>query len=228
MKSKPEVIVRNTRLEDYEDIAQISRLVYHQDTWTREEIKSHLDVFPEGQLVAVNQSSGNVIGMAAGLIVCWDDYHHRDDWEDFTHSGMFTNHDPDAGRTFYAAEVMVHPAMQGKGVATKLYSARKQLMKCLGLLRIRAGSRLRGYYEYRKETSAREYVRRVIQGEFYDPVLSFQLKRGFRVIDVVSGYLPDDPLSQGFAALIEFLNHDVATSTERARAELQYARFQNV
>ena len=43
----------------------------------------------------------------------------------------------------YGAEVMVHPARQGTGVGKCLYEARRALTIRLGLLRIRAGARLR-------------------------------------------------------------------------------------
>jgi hypothetical protein len=47
-----------------------------------------------------------------------------------------------------------------------------------------------------------------------DATLSFQLKRGFKVLGVVSGYMRHDPLSLGFAAVIEFLNPEVATAED--------------
>lgn len=225
MIKAPELIVRTTRIEDYDEIAKISRLLYRQDFWTRQEIASHLQVFPEGQLVAVQASGGAVVGMAAGLIVSWDDYSRRDAWEDFTDEGMFTNHDPENGRTFYGAEVMVHPDMQGQGIGSALYVAREKLVKRLGLLRIRCGSRLLGFHRHSDEMSPAEYVTRVVKGDLHDPVLSFQIRRGFRVIDVVPGYLPDDPHSLGYAALIELLNQDVATAEEQKRAVASYGLF---
>jgi GNAT superfamily N-acetyltransferase len=122
---------------------------------------------------------------------------------------MFTNHDP-KGRTLYGAEVMVHPSMQRRGVGKKIYQARRDLIQRLGLLRIRAGGRLNGYFKYAEEMSAEEYVKRVINGELKDPTLSFQLKEGFSVLAVVPNYLPHDKESLGFAAIIEWINPLVA------------------
>jgi hypothetical protein len=76
----------------------------------------------------------------------------------------------------------------------------------LGLRRIRAGARLRGYHAHADRLTAEEYVARVVRGEIHDPTLSFQLKRGFKVIAVVSGYLRHDPESLGHAAVIEWIN----------------------
>jgi hypothetical protein len=91
-----------------------------------------------------------------------------------------------------------------------LYEARENLAKTTGLLRIRAGARLRGYSAYSKTLSADEYTLQVIEGKINDPTLSFQLKRGFRVLHVVADYLKYDEESLGFAAVIEWLNEKVA------------------
>jgi len=59
----------------------------------------------------------------------------------------------------------------------------------------------------------------VVRGTLQDPTLSFQLREGFSVFGVVEGYLSYDPASLGFAALIEWLNPDVATPADSARRD---------
>ena len=200
-----QIAVRNTQPQDFDGIIQTSRRVYPMaPPWTVEQLTSHLSIFPAGQFVAVD--GDEVVGMASSLIVLWDDYEFETDWRDFTAAGMFTNHDPVHGRTLYAAEVMVDPTRQGTGIGSLLYGARRELVERLGLRRIRAGARLRGYHHVASTMTAREYVSRVERGELSDPTLSFQLKHGFRVLAVVSGYLRHDPESLGYAAVIEWLN----------------------
>lgn len=206
------VHVRQTRADDFDGITALSHRVYPATPpWNTAQLASHLKVFPEGQFVAVD--GDEVVGMAASLIVLWDDYDIETDWRDFTSAGMFTNHDPVRGRTLYAAEVMVDPSRQGQGIGGMLYDARRELVMRLGLRRIRAGARLRGYHRVAARMTAQEYVSCVERGELRDPTLSFQLKRGFRVISVVSGYLRHDPESLGFAAVIEWLNPDAPENT---------------
>jgi GNAT superfamily N-acetyltransferase len=203
--NEPEVVVRETGEGDFDQIVELTRRVYHgAPPWTREQLQAHHAVFPEGQFVAL--AGARVVGMAASLIVWWDDYDMTTSWRDFTAGGTFANHDPEKGRTLYAAEVMVDPEWQGHGVGGKLYEARRQLVVRLGLRRIRAGARLRGYHRYADQLTPVEYVQRVERGEIHDPTLSFQLHRGFRVLDVVSGYLRHDPESLGHAAVIEWVN----------------------
>jgi GNAT superfamily N-acetyltransferase len=207
----PSVVVRCTRPEDFAGIITLCGDVYPGvPGWTAELLASHLAVFPEGQLVATEGPGGTVVGMAASLIVLWDDYSVTTTWRDFTDNGRFTNHDPAHGRTLYGAEVMVHPRRQGMGIGGQLYAARAALVRRLGLLRIRAGARLRGFHRYAATLSPEEYVARVVRGELRDPTLSFQLRQGFRVLAVVSGYLRYDPESGGNAAVIEWLNPDAA------------------
>ncbi|MDZ7638920.1 MAG: GNAT family N-acetyltransferase [Bryobacterales bacterium] len=205
------VYVRETRESDFPGITALCQRVYpNSPAWQQRHLASHQSLFPEGQFVAVRSPDECVVGMAASLILRWDDYEHHESWLDFTERGMFTNHDPELGRTLYGAEVMVDPASQRMGIGRKLYRARSALVRRLGLLRIRAGARLRGYSKHAGTISAEQYVRAVVRDELKGPTLSFQLREGFRVFDVVSGYLPLDPESLGWAALIEWLNPEVA------------------
>lgn len=213
------VSVRNTRPEDFPAVERLSRIIYPNDfPWTGEYISKHIEVFPEGQFAAIDTHSGELVGMAASLIVTWDDYEHLDTYNDFTSEGWFTNHDP-KGRTLYGAEVMVDPTRRGEGIGSKIYDARKALAKQLELLRIRAGARLAGYSKHAHELSAKEYVLKVISGDFYDTTLSFQLRRGFRVLGVVPDYFARDPRSRGYAAIIEWFNEDMADHVDYRRLE---------
>jgi GNAT superfamily N-acetyltransferase len=200
-------LIRQTQPEDFPEIVELCRRVYRgTPPWTPAQLQSHLTVFPEGQLVAIDTESGRLVGMAASLIVCWDDYEITEGWKTFTGAGMFTNHDPVHGRTLYGAEVMVDPDVQGKGIGKLLYEARRDLTVRLGLYRIRAGARLRGYSQYSATMSPEDYVAAVVADEIGDPTLSFQLNQGFRVLAVVPDYLGHDPESEGFAAVIEWIN----------------------
>jgi GNAT superfamily N-acetyltransferase len=171
--------------------------------------------FPAGQLVAVDLDAGRVVGMAASLIVTWDDYDVQASWRDFTDNGTFANHDP-SGRTLYAADVMVDPRFRRRGIGSRLYAARRALLGWLGLTRIRSGARLRKYREHAAERSAEEYVARIVDGSIQDPTLSFQLRQGFRVLAVAPDYLPRDPKSLGYAAVVEWRDGESAGARDPA------------
>lgn len=219
------IAVRTTQPADIPQIIELSKLVYPlAPPWTAAQLTSHLRVFPEGQLVAVETGTDEVVGMAASLIILWDDYDVRQSWRDFTANGMFTNHDPERGRTLYGAEVMVRPSLQHRGIGTALYQARRDVVTRLKLLRIRAGARLRGYRRYADRMSAEDYVLAVLRGELTDPTLSFQLQMGFHVLAVVPDYLPNDPESLGHVAVIEWINERVAKPADYLGRDPRFQR----
>lgn len=215
-----DIRVRNTEARDLPGITELTSAVYPESRpWSSDQLWHHLDVFPEGQFVAVTDAD-KVVGMAASLVILWDDYDAKMNWREFTASGTFANHDPEHGRTLYGAEVMVHPEYQRRGIGQMLYAARRELAQRMGLLRIRAGARLRGYHAHAEEMSAEQYVACVVRGKCVDPTLSFQLRNGFHVLAVVSDYLRHDPESLGYAAIIEWLNPAVAKPEDYPSGQL--------
>lgn len=226
MSPASEVVIRPTHPEDFPGIIAVCRAVYPESRpWREDQLASHLQIFPEGQLVAV-APGGRVVGVASSLIIAWNDYDPTEGWADFTDRGMFTNHDPEHGRTLYGAEIMVDPAEQGHGIGHLLYAARRRIARERQLLRIRAGARLRGYGDFASEMDADTYVRKVVAGQLGDPTLSFQLKEGFHVLAVVANYLGSDPESMGHAAVIEWLNRDVATADQVLEARWRWAKWE--
>lgn len=199
--------LRLSRAEDAQELIALTSAVYKDaPTWTPEQLASHRTIFPEGQFVVVREDTEAVVGMAASLIVRWDDYELDTAWRDFTDRGTFANHDPVSGHTLYGAEVMVHPSMQGQGAGTLLYNARESPARELGLWRTRAGARLRDYHRHADTMTAEAYAAAVARGEMIDRTLTFQLRRGFTVLGIVPNYLRHDPESLGYAAVIEWKN----------------------
>jgi GNAT superfamily N-acetyltransferase len=210
------VHVRRTRERDLEAIRELSKVVYpHDEPWEVEDLRRHRYNFPEGQLVAVDQYD-RVVGMCASLIISCADYSRYASYDEMTAQQTFDNHDP-SGETLYGAEVMVDPRRRGLGIGKKLYEARRELARRFGLVRIRAGARLPQYHQHADGLTARQYVRQVERGELGDSTLSFQLKQGFHVVDVIPGYISRDRQSRGYAALIEWINWEAAHDYFRFR-----------
>ncbi|MGP1347241.1 MAG: GNAT family N-acetyltransferase [Phycisphaerales bacterium] len=219
------IVIRNTAPEHFPGIAEIAALLYPDITpWNDQYLRSHLEVFPQGQLVAIEQGSGLVVAVCSGLVVDWDALPDTSSWDALTAEGMYTNHDPVNGNTLLAADMMVRPGYQGQGIGRRLYErGRFDLARQLGLWRVVAGSRLRGYHRYAQRLSPEDYVVEVVQGRLNDPTLSFQLHLGFRVTGVIGKYFPGDPESLGFAAIIEWLNDEVADPADHERGDPRFA-----
>jgi GNAT superfamily N-acetyltransferase len=162
--------------------------------------ESHLRIFPEGQWVAL--TDGRVVGMSAGFLYTFDFDHPRHTFDEIIDYGFFTRHDPQ-GQHFYGADVSVHPDYRGRGIARRLYDARKELVRRRGLRGIVTGGMIPGFAHYKSAMDAETYVARVIAGDIFDPTLSVQLRQGFRVRGLLPTYLPDSA-TDGWAVLIEW------------------------
>jgi ribosomal protein S18 acetylase RimI-like enzyme len=198
------VVVRHTRREDIPRLIELQRRTYATiPPWSEDEFARQLAVFPQGQVVA--ETNGRLVGAASSLIVQWDEWPVEHSWQAITGSGSFDTHDP-RGRTLYGAEVFVDRSVRGMGVGRELYRARRRICRAMNLKRIIACGRLPGYARHADAMDADLYCKKVLWGDLADPVLSFQLREGFRFCGVVEGYLPEDAESRGYASLIVWLN----------------------
>lgn len=199
--------IRHTRAADIPELVVLQRRAYPPEMppWSRTTFEQQLETFPHGQIVA--EMGGRVVGCASSLIVLWDDWFDAHTWKEITAAGTFDSHNPD-GRTLYGAEVFVDPEVRGKGLGHALYQGRRKLCKAMNLKRIIACGRLPGYHKHAAEMTPEDYAKRVVWGDFRDPVLGFQLKEGFHYCGVIEDYLPEDRESCGNASLIVWLNPD--------------------
>ena len=165
-------------------------------------LRNHIKLFPNGQLLA--EIDGRIVGSSSSLIISLGSEYEAHNWFEITGNGLFSNHNPN-GDTLYGADISTHPDFRSMGIGTMLYDARKELAKKLNLRRILAGGRLFDYCKYSQMMSAKEYADKVVHGELSDPVLSFQLKNGFKFIKVLDNYLLDKR-SLNYASLIEWVN----------------------
>jgi predicted amidohydrolase/GNAT superfamily N-acetyltransferase len=213
------VRVRPAAREDIAALIELNRAAYptlstENIVWGESHLRSHLRLFPEGQLVA--ELDRRLVGAAASLIVdLGPDPLRYHTWSGITDSGYFTNHNPQAD-TLYGADVYVHPDARGQGVGAALYAARRQLCQRLNKRRILAGGRLWNYADHAATMSPEEYAQRVVSGELKDLVLSFQLREGFVLRGVMPHYLRD-ARSLNFASLIEWLNPQFQPAPSGAR-----------
>lgn len=204
------IIVRQMTSSDVPAVIAFQRRTYAENLcWSEAELNQHLAIFPEGQLVAVDEH-GQVVGSASSLIIDWDDYAESAQWSAITGRGTFSTHNP-LGKTLYGADMCVDPTIRRKGIGTLLYEARKRMVRERGLKRLLTGGRIPGYAQFAQQMTASEYVAEVVRGKKKDATLSFQLINGLVVLDVVPEYL-DDADSRGFATLLEWLNPEYVTN----------------
>ena len=201
------VIVRTMAKDDIPKVVELQKIAFPTMAaegvyWKPNQLAAHLKVFPEGQFVA--EYHGKIVGSCSSLIIKLKSEYQEHTWKDACGDSFFKNHDPN-GDSLYGADVSSHPDHRRLGVATKLYDARKTLAIKLNLRRIIAGARLINYCESAQELSPLEYVQKVKRHEIKEPVLSFQIRNGFKFIKILSNYMKD-PRSLNNATFIEWKN----------------------
>lgn len=206
----PKLIVRNTTLNDIEALVRLQREVYPTiPSWRHDRVAHQIELFPEGQFVAFYDN--RLVGCASSLVIQWDEWSEPHTWDEITAKGTFDTHDVH-GYTLYGAEVFVAPLLRGKRLGHALYEARRRSCMALNLRRVIACGRLPGYHLVADQMSVDLYARKVLWGDITDPVLSFQLKEGFRFCGIMKNYIADDQESKGYASLIVWLNPDYDAS----------------
>jgi len=171
---------------------------------TAAQYAAHIARFPEGQFAVLN-TDGHVVACSTDFRTSEVDFEHFEHrYMDAVAQNWLSRHDPQ-GIWLYGADIGVLPAYRRRGIATRLYQTRHDLVRRLNLQGHVAGGLLRGFGAYKATMSADEYVTKVITGEIFDPTLSVQLKCGFTVYGIIYYYV-DDPGCDGKAAFLVWHN----------------------
>jgi ribosomal protein S18 acetylase RimI-like enzyme len=216
MKSNPRahVEIRTMKPEDIPKVVKLQEASFPVMAadgviWKPQQLETHLKIFPEGQFCA--EYKGNIVGSCSSLIITLEPEYKEHTWLEACGDSFFKNHNP-KGDTLYGSDVSTHPDYRRLGIATKIYDARKNLAIKLNLRRIVAGGRMFNYCEYAKELSPLEYVQKVKRKEIKEPVLSFQLRNGFKFIKILPNYLRD-ARSLNYGTFIEWKNPQYGEKT---------------
>ena len=207
------IVVREARPEDHEAIVDLQRRCFPgMKTWTPGQLGSHHERFPEGQLVV--EVDGEIVGSSSSIIVDLDEHDDEHTFDQVTGDGRGTTHDPE-GLDLYGIEVMVDPEYRGMKIGERLYAARQELCERRNLKRIVIAGRMPGYAPHAKDMTPKEYVQAVMRHDLRDPVLGFQISRGFVPVRIMEDYLPGDKESHGHAALMEWRNIEYRAAGRR-------------
>jgi len=204
--SELKIELRNLKLEDYLELKAAMEDSYHdvdEDPWTKDDIQTLLDIFPQGQIcITANEV---VVGCALALVVDYKKFGDNHSYTQIIGDGTFSTHNPE-GDTLYGIELFVHPDYRGMRLARRLYDARKEICENLNLRSIIIGGRMSSYSQHHQNLTPGEYIRQVKDNALHDPVLSFQFANDFHVKKLIRNYLPGDHGSKDNAALMEWNN----------------------
>lgn len=161
----------------------------------------HIELFPEGQFVALDPAGDDkVVGMTSTIRMHFDFGHAGHTFDEVIQGGWLTSHEPD-GDWLYGADIGTHPDYRRRGIARGLYAARHLTVRALGLKGQVTVGMLRGYSTLIGEMSAQAYYDSLLRGERSDPTISAQMSVGFEPRGLLPGYL-NDPVCDNYGVLL--------------------------
>lgn len=171
--------------------------------WNRDHLQQHLDLFPEGQFVAL--SGEEVVASASATRISEVNWQSHGSWDE-TVGGPFLETFDSVGSTLYGLDISVHPKFRGLGIGWKLYERRFQVVEDLGLARYGTACRIPDYEAYalaHPAISVGEYAELVVKNQAKDRTLSPLLRYGLTYLGVIQGYM-EDRESDNAAAFLEW------------------------
>jgi hypothetical protein len=170
--------------------------------WNAEHLAAHLQIFPDGQLIA--EAGSAVIGSASSLIISEENWQAHRNWDSTVGGPFLKNHEPN-GSTMYGVDVSVHLAWRGRGVGRAFYKARFQIASKLGLARYGTACRIPDFSKWLGDHSNSmpdDYGCAVAAGETVDRTLTPLLRYGLDYLGLIRDYMPDEE-SANAAALLQ-------------------------
>ena len=196
------LVVLQTRPEHATQLEELQRVCFptldDAERFKAAHYLKHLDLFPDGQFVVLDGRV--VVGATTTLRLPFDFEHLNHTFADIIQGGWLTSHDP-RGEWLYGADVGVHPAYRGRGLATALYAARQETVWRLGLKGQVTAGMIPGYGAVKDQMSATDYYEGVVAGRIRDSTLSMQIGVGFEPRALLADYL-DDPVCDNYSVLL--------------------------
>jgi GNAT superfamily N-acetyltransferase len=203
------ILVRRSQLQDTPAMDALFREAFDpeaprdscEECLFEEHFQAHLRVFPEGQFVAIDTRTNELVGFSVSMRKHFDPQNPSlERWWRTIGEGWLTSHEPD-GDWLYAVEMVVKESFRGQGVGRLLMEARWQLVQRLNLRGIIAGSVPFDYGRVADHMSISEYVAAVQSGACMDRNLTKHLRMGFQVVQIIPQYVTDAG-PRGYGVLI--------------------------
>lgn len=198
-------VVRQLEPRDIPGVVALQRLCFPgpfpaELLWTAEHLMRHLEVYQEGQMVAVEGEQ--MVASASAVAISEERWQAHGTWDE-TVGGFYFDHADPQGSTLYGADISVHPDFRSQGIGRALYEARFELVRKRGMARFGTACRMPDFAFHETGRTVKEYAHAVASGELQDRTLTPLLRYGLALIDVLEGYMPDEESGHA-AALLEW------------------------
>jgi len=208
MKTKKNIIIRKATLSDVEDMVILEEDVWGKEGADEEKIKARINIFPEGNLIAIND--GDVVGYVSFQYV--DDISRGATftWQEITDNGKTEKSHKPKGNFIYGINLSVHSSMNGHKVSESLVMHGLANMIKNNKRGSFIGSRIPGFAKYKKRNphiDVTYYInlRRSSNNKLRDSELALYESDGFKAVKVLPGYFPD-PASLDYGVLVYHKN----------------------
>jgi predicted N-acetyltransferase YhbS len=202
------MLIRPAQLDDVPLLSEIEQSAWPKGmASTADEIRSRVELFPTGQLVA--EIGGKVVAFATAQRVRQAFFTaNQSTFPAVTDHGRIVGSHADDGDIYHLIGVCVLHSHQGFGLARVLIDRQIEIARSLpGIRRILGVTRPARYHK-RSTLSIEQYVvLRSASGRLIDPVLAFHLDYGARLVTTLPGFRPEDHDSLGYGVLIEYPVH---------------------
>lgn len=202
--------VVSTAPAHFDQLEALQRFVFPtlaaEELFTAEQYAKHIELFPDGQLVATD--GDRVVGMTSTIRYDFDFDHPDHTFAEVSHGGWLTSHRP-AGAWLYGMDIGVDPTYRGRGIARALYAARHDLVRRLGLAGQVTVGLMNGYGEAAESLTPEAYYEELHAGQRTDPTVSAQQRIGFALRGLVRGYVNDPRCGDCGVLLVLPAEHDV-------------------
>lgn len=183
------ISVRQAKMADLAELLIIDEKIWPEFRATQEMLQSRLEVFPEGQFVAV--CCGRIVGSIYSQLVDYELLPQSFTWVEVTDNGTICRtHNPN-GNSIYGIGLAVLPEFQGTAASRLLIMAVADWAMNSDRYCFLWGARIPGYHRH-SEISVEQYMRRKnSMGRYIDPELALYQKYGANPVRPLIGYMPD-------------------------------------
>jgi len=193
--------IRQAISEDIEQILRLDNEVWQDFPATEKMISSRIEIFPEGNLVAVYRDK--IVGYLCLQFINYNlEDHPPFTWNEITDYGTLCSSHNLNGEYMYGVAMTVSPKFQNFNIATRLMFAGWSIIVKYNKRGCMLGSRIPNFFDVKDKYSPEEYIHlKRADGKLSDDELRLYDSDGFKIICALPNY-ETDPESCNYGVLV--------------------------
>jgi len=196
--------IRQAEIKDIPDILILEENVWPEGLRANEkQFFSRIKIFPEGNLVAEEIGTKNIVGVVATEIVKYDLNNPVSTWKEITDNGFIKKTHKEGEDTLYGVDLSV--SRFSNHASSALLVAIAKLVIKRNLKQAILGARIPRYYKNSKDMEVNDYVYGKKGKRPFDPELAFYNRMGLNIAGILPNYI-NDPQSKNYGVLLVWKN----------------------